>query len=313
MSETIGELLREWRQRRRLSQLEFAIEAGVSTRHLSFVETGRTAPSRKMVLHLAEQLGVPLRERNRLLLAAGYAPVFRERTLDAPEMAVARQAVSQILSGHEPYPALVVDGRWNLVLANSAMEVFLDCVDASLLEPPVNMMRLGLHPDGFAARLVNLAEVRARLLGRLARQVGRSADPFLIALYEELLSYGPPTDEAGQPGGHDIALPIRIRHHDRELSFISMMATFGTPFDITLDEIAVESYFPSDPYTAQVLNAASGRYRRPEPDRAEQRRSGHEEQFTGHGSGTDRAGADRAGADRVRPTGDGSAAGGPAG
>jgi transcriptional regulator with XRE-family HTH domain len=252
MSDAVGELLRQWRQRRRMSQLQFAIEAGVSSRHISFVETGRTMPSRRMVLHLAEHLGVPLRERNRLLVAAGFAPVYQERNLDAPDMAAAREAVGQIIHAHEPYPALVVDSQWNLVLANSAAEVFLDGVHPALLQPPVNMMRLGLHPDGFAPRLVNLPEVRARLLARLARQVGQSDDPRLASLYAEVLSYGPP-GETPQPGAHDIALPIRIRHRGRELTFISMVATFGTAFDITLDELAIESYFPADPATATAL------------------------------------------------------------
>lgn len=235
-----------------MSQLEFAVEAGVSSRHVSFVETGRTMPSRKMVLHLAEQLGVPLRERNRLLVAAGYAPIYRERRLDEPDMAAARQAIRQIVDAHEPYPALVVDSRWNLVLANSAVAVFLDGVDAALLAPPVNMMRLGLHPDGFAPRVLNLPEVRSRLLARLARQVSQTGDPGLTSLYREVLSYGPPGEPA-QPGDHDIALPIRIRHRGREMTFINMIATFGTAFDITLDELAIESYFPADPATAEAL------------------------------------------------------------
>jgi transcriptional regulator with XRE-family HTH domain len=253
MDGTVGELLRQWRQRRGLSQLEFAVQAGVSTRHVSFVETGRTTPSRAMVLRLAEQLSVPLRERNRLLVAAGYAPVYQQRPLGAPEMTAAHQAIRQILDGHDPYPALAVDGRWNLVLANSAMAVFLDGIHASLLEPPINMMRLGLHPDGFARRLVNAAEVRGRLLARLARHASQSGDPFLTALHEEMLSFGNPA-QPSPPGINDIAMPIRIRHLGRELNFIGMIATFGTAFDVTLDEIAVESYFPADAETAKQLD-----------------------------------------------------------
>lgn len=252
----VGELLRRWRQRRRVSQLELAGRSGVSSRHISFVETGRATPSRRMVLHLAEHLDVPLRERNGLLVAAGYAPVYRERSLDAPDMAAARDALRLVLDGHEPYPALVVDRLWNLVDSNAAADVFLDGVDAALLEPPVNVMRLGLHPGGFAPRVVNLPEVRARLMARPARQVTREGDPRLAALHEELLPYGPP-DDYPRPGAHDIALPLRIRHRGRELCFISTIATFGTAVDITLAGIAIESYFPADRATAEALAARS--------------------------------------------------------
>jgi transcriptional regulator with XRE-family HTH domain len=250
----VGELLREWRRRRQLSQLDLAIQAEVSSRHVSFVETGRTIPSRPMVLHLAEHLQVPLRERNRLLVAAGYAPVFRERPLDAPDLAAARDALQQILRGHEPNPALVVDHHWNLILANSAADVFLDGVAPALLEPPVNMMRLGLHPDGFAPRLVNREQVRGFLLPRLARQVQRTGDPHLSDLYAELVSYGVP-DQLQPPDPADIAMPIRIRHRGGELSFFNTITTFGAAFDITLEEIAIEAYFPADAPTALALRS----------------------------------------------------------
>ncbi|MGK5557541.1 helix-turn-helix domain-containing protein [Actinomadura kijaniata] len=248
----VGELLREWRHRRGLSQLDLAIQAGVSARHVSFVETGRTIPSSAMVLRLAEHLGVPLRERNRLLVAAGHAPVVRERPLEDPDLASARTALEQILRGHEPYPALAVDRRWNLLFANAAVDVFLEGVDASLLRPPVNMMRLGLHPDGFALRLRNLDQVRAHLLPRLARQVAQSGDPELSALYEELLSHGPGGDPP-PPDPADIALPIRIRHRGTELCFLNTVTTFGAAFDVTLEEIAVEAYFPADDATARFF------------------------------------------------------------
>jgi transcriptional regulator with XRE-family HTH domain len=229
------------------------VQADVSTRHLSFVETGRTRPSRAMVLHLAEHLEVPLAERNELLLAGGYAPVYQERDLDAPDMAAVRTALRQVLDGHAPYPALVVDRRWDLLDSNSAADIFLDGVAEDLLRPPVNMLRLGLHPRGFAPRVVNLPEVRAYLLTRLARQVGRTGDRWLAGLHEELLSYGP-LDDLPQPRAYDVALPIRIRHRGHELSFISTIATFGTAMDITLERIAVESYFPADAATADVLH-----------------------------------------------------------
>jgi transcriptional regulator with XRE-family HTH domain len=243
---TIGPLLREWRHRRRLSQLELASQSGVSSRHLSFVETGRTAPSRQMVLHLAEHLDIPPRERNALLVAAGYAPAYR----DEP---VATQAMlERVLRAHEPHPALVVDHRWRLVHANKAVEIFLDGVAPALLEPPVNMLRLGLHPGGFAPRLRNLPQVRAFLLPRLARQAMRTGDPELRALHEELLTYGQPGEP---PEPTDIALPIQLTYRGVELTFINTITTFGTAFDVTLAELAIETYLPADERTATFLNS----------------------------------------------------------
>lgn len=249
----IGELLREWRQRRRLSQLDLAIQAGVSARHVSFVETGRTIPSSAMVLRLAEHLGVPLRERNRLLVAAGHAPLYRQRLLDDPDMARVRETLGQFVRGHEPYPALAVDRRWNLVLANKAVDVFFDGADPALLRPPVNMMRLGLHRDGLAPRIRNLAQVRAYLLPRLARQAAQTGDPELHALHEELLSHG--DSDLPSPDPTDIALPIRIEHRGTELCFINAITTFGAAFDITLEEIAVETYLPADEETVRFFQA----------------------------------------------------------
>lgn len=254
----VGELLREWRENRRLSQLAFAIQAGVSTRHLSFVETGRSAPSREMVLHLAEQLEVPLRERNHLLVAAGYAPAYAESSLDSPQMAVVRSAVRQVLAGHEPYPALAVDRNWNIVDANASVALFTDGAAAHLLAPPANCLRIGLHPDGMARRIVNLDEWRSHLLGRLRRQIARSADAALIQLYDELNAYSydrlEPEDELIDI--NTIVVPLRIRdtrHTGRELAFFSTVTTFGTPLDITVEELAIESFFPADAETAAVL------------------------------------------------------------
>jgi transcriptional regulator with XRE-family HTH domain len=252
MDQPIGELLRGWRHRRGLTQLDLALQTDVSARHVSFVETGRTIPSRSMVLRLAEQLDVPLRGRNRLLLAAGYAPIYPERSLDDPDLGKAYEALRRILRGHEPYPAMALDHRWNLLLANDAMNVFLDDVDPALLEPPVNMMRLGLHPDGFAPRVRNLAQVRGFLLPRLARQVARAGDPELSALYEELLTYGD-DGEAPLPDPADIALPVRITHRGDELCFFSTITTFGAAFDITLEGVAVEAYFPADDETTRLV------------------------------------------------------------
>jgi transcriptional regulator with XRE-family HTH domain len=254
---TVGELLRQWRERRRLSQLELALEAEISTRHLSFVETGRSTPSRDMVLHLAEQLDVPLRERNHLLLAAGYAPVYAENALDSPPMTAVREAVRQVLTGHEPYPAVVVDRRWNLVDANAGLALFTDGVPRELLAPPANALRVSLHPHGMAPRIVNLGEWRAHLLGRLRRQVAHTADPELAALYAELRAY--PCDQAEPevelPGPGDVVVPLRIRHGTRELAFFSTVATFGAPLDVAVAELAIESFYPADPDTAAVLRA----------------------------------------------------------
>jgi transcriptional regulator with XRE-family HTH domain len=256
MTVGVGDLLRDWRQRRRRSQLDLATEAEVSTRHLSFVETGRSKPSRELVLHLAEHLEVPLRDRNRLLLAAGYAPVHRETALDDAAMAPVRAALETILKGHEPFPALIVDGHSNLVSANgSALALMSDGVDAALLEPPVNVLRVSLHPDGLAPRIANLAEWGTHLLTRLHRQVVLTGDPELVALRDELLGY---PGVGGIAEAHDPAsmlfVPLRLRTGDTVLSFFSTLATFGTAVDITLAELAIESFFPADDATASALN-----------------------------------------------------------
>jgi transcriptional regulator with XRE-family HTH domain len=251
----LGPLLRDWRRRRRLSQLDLALDAGVSARHLSFVETGRSQPSRDMVLHLAEQLDVPLRDRNQMLLAAGYAPVYEERPFDAPEMRPVREALEMVLKGHEPYPAVVVDRAWNMVAANDSLSLLTEDVAPELLEPPVNVLRAGLHPDGLAKRIVNLGEWRAHLLDRLRRQVALTADDEVAALYAELAGY-PGEDEPHPvtPGG-EIAVPVRIRAGEGELAFFSTVATFGTAVDITLAELSIEAFFPADEATAEALRA----------------------------------------------------------
>jgi transcriptional regulator with XRE-family HTH domain len=257
----VGEQLRAWRQRRRLSQLELASEADVSTRHLSFVETGRAAPSRAMVLRLAEQLDVPLRDRNLLLVSAGYAPVYAETPIDEPRMGSVRTALRRLLDGHEPYPAVVVDRFWNLIDANAAAGLFTEAAPAELLEPPVNVLRLSLHPDGMARDIVNLAEWRAHMIERVRRHVALTADPSLSRLYEELREYpGPEPAAAVRPtaGANDVVLPLRIRSGDGELSFFTTIATFGTPIDITLAELAIELFYPADEVTAEVLRRRAG-------------------------------------------------------
>ncbi|MFI6503056.1 helix-turn-helix domain-containing protein [Nonomuraea typhae] len=250
--ESFGDLLRSWRQRRRVSQLDLAIEAEVSARHISFLETGRARPSREMVMKLAEELDVPLRHRNRLLVAAGFAPVFRERDVAGPEMDVVRQALDKILAGHEPYPAVVVDVAWNLVAANQAAAMFMDGVPDHLLKDPVNIMRLSLHPEAMGGRLLNLAEVRAHLLPRLRRQAEVTGDGRLTELHDEIAGYRYPGIElnvAVVPSPADILLPFRIRHGDRVLSMFTTIATFGTPVDVTASELAIETFWPNDEET----------------------------------------------------------------
>ena len=254
---SFGEHLRHWRQHRRLSQLDLADEADISTRHLSFMETGRSVPSREMVLRLTERLDVPLRERNALLVAAGYAPMYRERALDDPALAAARQAVELILKGHEPWPALAVDRHWNLVSYNTLVPRLLAMADASLLQAPVNVLRLSLHPLGLAPHLANLAQWRAHLFERLRQQIAATADPVLAALLDELRSYPLPPDtdqhmEGELPG---VVMPFRLRTPHGVLSFISTTTIFGTPVDVTLQELALETFFPADDFTRAALQA----------------------------------------------------------
>lgn len=257
MTAPVGELLRDWRQRRRRSQLDLATEAEVSTRHLSFVETGRSKPSRELVLHLAEHLEVPLRERNRLLLAAGFAPVHRETALDDEAMAPVRAALDTILKGHEPFPAVIVDGHYDVVAANGPLLALMtDGVAPALLAPPINVLRVSLHPDGLAPRIANLAEWGTHLLTRLHRQAAVTGDPVLIGLRDELLGY---PGVGGIAEAHDPAsmlfVPLRLHGPGGvELSFFSTLATFGTAVDITLAELAIESFFPADDATAAALS-----------------------------------------------------------
>jgi transcriptional regulator with XRE-family HTH domain len=249
----VGALIREWRQRRRLSQLDLAGDADISTRHLSFVETGRSLPSREMVLKLAERLDVPLRERNRLLTAAGYAPMFRERSLDDPELQAARDAVSTLLAAHEPFPALAIDRHWQLVAANRPVTTLLQGIDdASLLNPPVNVLRVSLHPRGLAPRIVNLAQWRGHLLARLHHQIGVSADPVLARLFDELREYPAPRNGT-EAYGSDVVVPLQLSSPAGTLSLLSTTTVFGTPVDVTLAEIALESFFPADAFTARAL------------------------------------------------------------
>src|SRR5215471_14427935 len=259
----VGHLLREWRQRRRLSQLALACDAGISTRHLSFLETGRAQPSRDMVLHLSEQLEVPVRERNLLLVAAGYAPIFPQRPLEDPALAAARAAIDLVLDRQKPYPAFALDRHWHIVASNAALPQLYDGVAAELLQPPVNVMRLSLHPRGLAPRIANLAEWRAHLLARLRRQVELTADAAVIDLLNEVNGYPAPAGKPVQATGleHDIAVPFRIKTGEGLLSFFSMTTVFGTPVDVMLSELALELFFPADSETAVAVQrmAATGK------------------------------------------------------
>jgi len=256
----VGAQIRQWRVRRRLSQLELALAAEVSTRHLSCLETGRAAPSREMVLRLARRLDVPLRERNRLLTAAGFAPMYPARPLADPALAAARQVVELVLRGHEPCPALAVDRHWNVVMQNRAVALLLDGVAPELLAAPVNALRLGLHPRGMASRIVNLAAWRAHVLARLRQQIVASDDDTLRALEDELAAYPAPDDAAHAPtpaGGEPaLVVPLVVDSPLGRLSFISTTTVFGTPVDVTLAELALESFFPADAATTAALRAA---------------------------------------------------------
>jgi transcriptional regulator with XRE-family HTH domain len=260
----IGKVLREWRERRRLSQLDLALEAGVSARHLSFVETGRSKPGREMLLKVLARLEVPFREQNRLLLACGHAPAFPERSLDDRDLLPVREALEQILDDHEPYPAFVVDRAWNYVAANSAMRsLVMDvAVDPALLEPPVNVLRLSFHPRGFAPLFLNLGHWRTHFCRRLERQVAVTGDAELAALVEEIAGYPLPGDEpdpAPDPDAREFLGPVRVRApRGGELAFFGMFATFDTPFEVTTSELALELLFPADRATAEALGARPG-------------------------------------------------------
>jgi transcriptional regulator with XRE-family HTH domain len=243
-----------------MSQLDLACEAEISSRHLSFVETGRSTPSREMVLRLAERLEVPIRERNLLLVAAGYAPMFAERGLDSPELAAARNAIDIILEGQKPYPAFALDRRWNMVATNGALPQLLEGVDSALLGPPVNAMRVSLHPKGLAPRIVNLSEWRAHMLGRLRRQIDLTADPVLIELLAEAQAYGPISRLAARPpSAHaEMVAPLIVEVAGEVLSFFTTTLVFGTPVEVTLSELAVESFLPADAETAAAVRRFAG-------------------------------------------------------
>lgn len=256
----LGERLREWRQRRRMSQLDLAAEAELSTRHLSFVETGRAKPSREMVLRLSEALELPLRNRNELLIAAGHAPSYPERPLDDSALAGARQVVQRILDCHMPFPALAVNRHWHLVAKNSAVAPIMAGASPNLLEPPVNVLRLSLHPEGLAPQILNLAEWKHHILERLRHQVAQSGDPVLEELVEELRAYPAPATKTPVSAGREvpIAVPMMLDSPVGTLSFLSTTTVFGTPVEVTLSELAIETFFPADGETAERLAELAG-------------------------------------------------------
>ncbi|MGE0044708.1 MAG: helix-turn-helix domain-containing protein [Hyphomonadaceae bacterium] len=251
----VGDHIRDWRQRRRMSQLDLALEAEISARHLSFVETGRASPSRDMVLRLAEQLDVPLRERNQLLVAAGFAPVYAERALDDPALDAAKKAIDLLLKAHAPFPALAIDRHWTLIAYNEPTRLLMGLIAPHLLEPPVNVLRASLHPEGLAPRVANLGEWRAHIFGRLGRQVAATGDPTLAALLTEFRAY--PGDDSHEPANDlsTVVTPLILNTEGRALSFLTTTTVFGTPADITLSELAIETFFPADEATAKALGA----------------------------------------------------------
>ncbi|MFI8100377.1 helix-turn-helix domain-containing protein [Streptomyces sp. NPDC086023] len=256
----VGPLLRTWRERRRISQLDLAIRAGSSARHISFIENGRSRPSEEMVLRLAEHLEVPVRERNALLLAAGYAPRYTETPLDAPSMEALREGLDTLLTGYEPYPALVVDATYHVVAANRGITMMLDGLPDHLLVPPLNAMRITLHPEGLASRILNLREWRGHLLAQMERQIALARSEPLRVLYEEVAAYPLPAPHPEDPGEDPapvpyFALPLRIELGGQALSFVSSISTFNTPMDVTVAELAIETMLPADPATVKFLRS----------------------------------------------------------
>jgi transcriptional regulator with XRE-family HTH domain len=254
----VGQQLRSWRERRRVSQLDLSLRAGISARHLSFVETGRSSPSSGLILRLAEELDVPLRDRNALLLAGGFAPAYPKHGLGAPSLDAVTEAMRQVINAHMPNPALAVDGHWELIDANGALAALIEGATPDLLEPPVNVLRLSLHPEGVAPRIVNLGQWRQHVLGRVRRQADRTGDPFLGELHAELRGYpgdgtGPVARDSGPAGAGDVVVPLRIRAAGDELSFLSTTTIFGSALDVTVAELAIESFYPLDGHTAAAM------------------------------------------------------------
>ncbi|MEV7611699.1 helix-turn-helix transcriptional regulator [Streptomyces sp. NPDC089799] len=258
---TVGALLRTWRERRGISQLELAGRADSSSRHISFIETGRSRPSEEMLLKLADHLDVPMRDRNSLLLAAGYAPRYAHTPLDDPSMGTLREGLERLLSGYEPYPALVVDATYNVIAANRGILMLLDGLPEHLLTAPLNAMRITLHPEGLASRILNIKEWRGHLLAQMERQIALARSEPLRALYDEVAAYPVPDRpgdaEPAEPVPY-FALPCVIEHDGQVLSFVSSISTFNTPMDVTVAELAIETMLPADPATVKYLRSLGG-------------------------------------------------------
>jgi transcriptional regulator with XRE-family HTH domain len=257
---SIGHLIREWRQRRRLSQFDLACEAEISAKHVSFLETGRALPDREMVLHLAERMSVPLRNRNVMLHAAGFDPAYQERSLDDPTFRVTRHSIDLMLRMHEPNPAVAIDRHWIMAASNRAVAVLVSGVDPLLLAAPINFVRLNLHPAGLAPRIINLAEWRQHLLTRLRQQIDATGDPMLMALVEEVTRYPMPTSPIRRARLRDfetLAVPLRLATVHGPLAFFSTTTVFGRPVDITLAELAIEAFFPADAATMSIMRRIS--------------------------------------------------------
>lgn len=251
----LGNMLREWRGRRNISQLDLALASDISSRHLSFIETGRSSPSTQVLDRLANELAMPVRARNALLLAAGYAPAYRERPLDGEELAAMKAVVDHVLAGHEPYPALAVDRCWNMVAANEAISILTEQVSPALLEPPVNALRIALHPDGLAPQIVNFSEWHDHILHRLDRQIETSGDPALVALRTELAGYERQANDNARLPDNGIVVPLVLDTTVGRISFVSTTTIFGSPVDVTLSELAIEAFYPADRQSADLLQS----------------------------------------------------------
>ena len=253
---SIGQLIREWRQRRRLSQSELACDAAISAKHVSFLETGRAMPDRDMVLHVSERLSIPLREQNLMLRAAGFDPSYQERSLDDPAYRMTRQSIELMLRMHEPNPAVAVDRHWTMAAANRVVAKLSAGVDPLLLSPPVNIIRLLLHPAGLAPRIINLAEWRQHLIARLQQQIAATGDPVLVNLVAEVSLYPLPAGRARRTTPRDfesLAMPLRLATVHGPLAFFTTTTVFDRPVDITLAELAIEAFLPADAATATIM------------------------------------------------------------
>jgi transcriptional regulator with XRE-family HTH domain len=256
-SPSIGDHLRGWRERRHLSQLELSLRAEVSARHLSFVETGRAAPGRALILRLGEELQIPLRERNTLLVTAGFAPIFQHRRFDDPALDSVRAILDLAVEKQKPFPAYVIDRHWTVVASNAAVPELYEGVAPELIRSPINVIRLMLDPRGMAPRIVNFAAWRTHLLSEIRRQLSLTADPFLEGLLREALTFPPGKDDEGDAANEGPAMLLEVETRLGRLSFLGATTVFGTPADVTLEEIALEMLYPADAFTDKTVRTAA--------------------------------------------------------